>query len=259
MKKVSFGDLRKFADRKMVELYESQTELLGRIDLRALLLRRNPYFLAFEEIGIVSDFIQDALHGLLRAKEEKLFGAFLEELAVFTSSRTCGGRKSVATGIDLEFQNEGTHYLVSVKSGPNWGSGSQQKKQEADFQSARKAIKQAKHTENVQPVLGICYGKTRTNYLHGYLKVVGQNFWYLVSRNENLYTDIVEPLGYRAKQHDSKFRKEHAKIVNLFTKQFLEEFCDDGLINWRKLVEFNSGNLDLKENSERSGKIRKKK
>ncbi len=112
-----------------------------------------------------------------------------------------------------------------------------------------KVLKQSKHIHNVQPVLGICYGKTKTNYLHGYLKVVGQNFWYLISENENLYTDIIEPLGYRAKQHNTKFVKQRAKIINLFTQEFLKEFCDDGVINWKRVVEFNSGNLDIKRES----------
>ncbi|MCP4361921.1 MAG: hypothetical protein GY796_28245, partial [Chloroflexi bacterium] len=45
----------------------------------------------------------------------------------------------------------------------------------------------------------------RTSYLRGYLKVVGQNFWYLISENKDLYTDIIEPIGYRAKQHNEAF------------------------------------------------------
>ena len=164
---------------------------------------------------------------------------------------SCNGRKSAATGIDLEFVSKGTHYLVSVKSGPNWGNSSQQEKQERDFQIAVKVLKQSNRMLNVQPVLGICYGKVKTSYLRGYLKVVGQNFWYLISEDENLYTDIIEPLGYRAKQHNAKFMKQKSKIINLFTQEFLADFCDDGLINWKKLVEFNSGNLDLKKSGEK--------
>jgi len=112
-----------------------------------------------------------------------------------------------------------------------------------------KVLKQSRHTINVLPVLGICYGKVKTSHVRGYLKVVGQNFWYLISEDENLYTDIIEPLGHRAKQHNSKFLKQKSKIVNLFTQQFLTDFCDHGIINWKKLVEFNSGNLDIKQDS----------
>ena len=68
---------------------------------------------------------------------------------------------------------------------------------------------------NVQPTLGICYGKTRTSYMRaGYLKVVGQNFWSLISENKDLYTDIIEPIGYRAKERNESFCAERAKVVN---------------------------------------------
>ena len=98
----------------------------------------------------------------------------------------------------------------------------------------------------MQPVLGICYGKTRTRYLRGYLKVVGQNFWYLISEDKDLYTDIIEPIGYRAKEHNDTFREGKARVTNRFTKKFIEGFCtDSGAIDWVKLVEFNSGNYDL--------------
>lgn len=114
------------------------------------------------------------------------------------------------------------------------------------LQKAVIRVKQSQHGANVQPVLGICYGKTRTNYLRGYLKVVGQNFWYLISENEDLYTDIIEPIGYRAKEHNDAFDKEKAGVVNRFTKEFIDRLCDDtGAIDWVKLVGFNSGNYDL--------------
>jgi len=93
--------------------------------------------------------------------------------------------------------------------------------------------------------------------LRGYLKVVGQNFWYLISEDENLYTDIIEPLGHRAKQHNTKFLKQKSILVNLFTQQFLSDFCDQGVINWKKLVEFNSGNLDLVKRSNQKSKNKK--
>jgi len=34
--------------------------------------------------------------------------------------------------------------------------------------------------------------------------------------------------------------KAYAKVVNQFTLKFAQDFCDDGVINWQKIVEFNS-------------------
>jgi len=40
--------------------------------------------------------------------------------------------------------------------------------------------------------------------------------------------------------------EERAKIINAFTVELLEDFsAHDGAIDWGKLVEFNSGNLDI--------------
>ena len=115
-----------------------------------------------------------------------------------------------------------------------------------DLQKAVIRVKQSRHGANVQSVLGICYGKTRTSYLRGYLKVVGQNFWYLISENKDLYTDIIEPIGHRAKEHNDAFHRDKGRVINRLTKEFIESFCDStGAIDWVRLVEFNSGNYDL--------------
>ncbi len=75
---------------------------------------------------------------------------------------------------------------------------------------------------------------------------MGQNFWYLISQNERLYTDIIEPIGYRAREHNEAFFVEKGKLSNRLTKMFIDRFCDDtGAIDWVRLVEFNSGNFDL--------------
>jgi len=249
MEQVKPEEVRAFVNENISAFHEKKLHSLQSINLKAILKSKNPYLFRAKNITLAGDLVRGILDAFLSSSEEKIFGDFLENLATFIASKTIGGKKSPATGIDLEFSDKGTIYLVSVKSGPNWGNNAQHKKQIQDFQTAVKVLKQSEHTRNVQPVLGICYGKTRTNYLHGYLKVVGQNFWYLISGNEDLYTDIIEPLGHRAKQHNTKFTRQRAKIINLFTQEFLKEFCDDGIINWKKVVEFNSGNLDLKGNT----------
>lgn len=210
------------------------------------LLKKNPYLFKAKNITTAGELITSLLDAFLSSSEEKSFGDFLEGLAVFVAEKTCGGHKSAAPGIDLEFMNDNVHYVVSVKSGPSWGNSSQQDKLEQDFKNAVTRVKQSNRGINVQPVLGICYGKTKTGYLRGYMKVVGQNFWYLISENNNLYIEIIEPVGYRAKEHNDAFLVEKSKVVNRFTKTFLERFCDtSGAINWIKLVEFNSGNFDM--------------
>lgn len=195
MRPLNLDDVVNYVNENIVRFHKNKLRILKSLDLQKILRKKNPYLFRAKNLTVASDLIRDILDAYLSSSEEKLFGDFLEELAIFISEKVCDGRKSAATGIDLEFAHDNTLYLTSIKSGPNWGNSSQQKKQEQDFQNACKVLKQSNRNLNIQPVLGICYGKTKTTYPRGYMKVVGQNFWYLISGNENLYIDIIKPLG----------------------------------------------------------------
>ena len=259
MQELNLEEVNEYVNDNIVKFHENKIKTLQLLNLKTILKKKNPYLYKAKNIMIASDLVIDILEAYLSSSEEKHFGSFLEDLAIFISGKTCKGKKSAATGIDMEFNHKAIHYLVSVKSGPNWGNSSQQNKQEQDFKTAVKVLKQSNHTLNVQPVLGICYGKTKTSFLRGYMKVVGQNFWYLISENKHLYTDIIEPLGYEAKKHNDKFLEQKSKLINSFTEEFLKDFCVDGQIDWVKVVEFNSGNFDLIKNEKpKIGKLKKR-
>jgi len=234
-----------YVNNNIVEFHQRRIKLLEELKLNKL-LTKNPYLFKAKHIQTANDLITGLMDAHLSSSEEKLFGDFLESLAIFIAERTCNGHKSAAQGIDLEFINNNIHHIVSIKSGPNWGNSSQQKRLEQDLRTASMRIMQSNKGINVRPVLGICYGKTKTRHLRGYVKIVGQNFWYLISENENLYIDIIEPIGHRAKEHNESFISEKYKVINRFTKSFIDEFClVDGGINWVKLIQYNSGNFDL--------------
>ncbi len=201
MKSLPLGEVNEFANECIVDFHRKRISSLESLKL-AKLLKKNPYLFKAKNIQTAGQLIGGLLNAFLSSSEEKLFGDFLEDLAIFIAIQTCNGYKSTAPGADLEFENRGVHYVVSIKSGTSWGNSSQQSQLADDLQKAVTRLKQSQHGKNVQPVLGICYGKTRTGYLRGYLKVVGQNFWYLISENKNLYTDIIEPIGYSAKEHN---------------------------------------------------------
>lgn len=245
MKPLDLEQVREYVNENIVDFHNRRGQSLETLKLEKL-LKKNPYLFKAKNITTAAELVSGFLDAFLSSSEEKLFGDYLEDLAIFVASITCDGHKSTAPGVDLEFFNKGIHYVVSVKSGTNWGNSSQQNKLEEDLRNAVVRVRQSRHGVNVQSVLGICYGKTRTSYVRGYLKVVGQNFWYLISENENLYIDIIEPIGYRAKENNDSFHLEKSNIINRFTKLFIDRFCDDkGMIDWVKLVEFNSGNYDL--------------
>ena len=93
---------------------------------------------------------------------------------------------------------------------------------------------------NIQAVNGCCYGREPQPNKAEYLKLCGQEFWEFISGNDQLYLEIIEPLGHRAKERNEQFSDEYARILNVFTNEFYNDFCTDGKIDWESLVKFNS-------------------
>ncbi len=245
MKPIDLAIVSDYVNVNIVDFHTRKIQSLENLTLDKL-LKKNPYLFRAKNLVLPWELMKELLDAFLSSSEEKLFGDFLEDLAIFIASHTCNGHKSTAPGVDLEFEEAGNYYIVSIKSGPNWGNSSQQNKLAEDLQKAAMRVRQSRHGANLQTVLGICYGKTRTSYLRGYLKVVGQNFWYLISSNEDLYTEIIEPIGYEAQRHNEVFHEQKDGVIAKFTKECQERFCDaQGKVDWVKLVEFNSGNFDL--------------
>jgi hypothetical protein len=246
MKSVDIDKIARFVEDNIGRFHESRLRTLQSIDLRKVLTRKNPYLFRAKNVEVASELVTGVLDAYLSSSEEGIFGNFLESLAQFVVSETFRGDKSSTAAMDIDFRRDDVRYIVSVKSGKNWGNSTQHKRLEEDFRKALKVVKQLKGSRRVDAVLGICYGKPETTITDkGYTRIVGQHFWEFISAKETLYTDIIEPLGVKAKEHNQHFLSERARIINIFTRQFTEDFCDDGRINWKRLVEFNSGPLKM--------------
>jgi len=135
-----------------------------------------------------------------------MFGAFLEKLAIFVCKEVFNGTKSPAEGIDLDFTRNKQRYLVSIKSGPNWGNSDQKKRMKNNFTKAKKVLGQ-----NVICVNGCCYGRSRDENKGDYTKKCGQSFWEFISGRPEFYKEIVQPLGIRAKKRMMNLTKNTAK------------------------------------------------
>ena len=245
MEPLDFASVREYVNENVGVFHQGRIDSLRSLDIKRV-VRKNPYLFRAKNILTASELVNGTMDAFLSSSEEERFGTFLEGVAVFIAEQTAGGHKSSAPGVDLEFVNEGVHYIVSVKSGPNWGNASQQDKLEEHLRDAVTRLRQRRLGANVQSVLGICYGKVRTRYLRGYLKLVGQNFWYFISEDKDLYTDIIEPIGYRAKEHNDEYERRKAEVANLLTMEFIGGYCHpSGAIDWPKLVHAACGNYDL--------------
>lgn len=240
MRQINLNDVVNFVEANIGEFHERRAGSLRSLKLSQVLKRKNPYLFKAKNINDAHDLVKLILDAHLSSQEETVFGEFLEKLAIFVCGKVFGGRKSSAEGIDLEFTREKVLFIVSVKSGPNWGNSSQIKRMVDNFKQAKRILRMGNSKANIQAVNGCCYGQENQPDKGDYLKLCGQEFWEFISGNEHLFVDIVEPLGYRAKERNEEFYAEYSRILNLFTQEFMDEFCVNGIIDWDRLVRFNS-------------------
>lgn len=241
MKPLNLNEVTEFVERHIGDFHKTRLEKLGSLKLSKVLKRKNPYLFKAKNILAANDLVQVLLDAHLSSQEETIFGEFLEKLAVFVASKVFDGKKSSAEGIDLEMEIDGITYIIAIKSGPNWGNADQIKKMKANFVRAHRTLRTNNPAANVRAINGCSYGRDTRPEKDTYLKLCGQSFWSFISGNSDLYLDIVEPLGHRAKEKNEAFLEEYSKILNRFSAQFIDEFCDaEGSIDWDKLVRFNS-------------------
>ena len=213
-----------FIRNNLPAFHERRLDSLGKLKLDEVLQRMNPYLFKAKNINTAGGFVRAILDAHLSSQEETIFGALLESVAIYASSITLGGFKSAIEGIDLEFTQDGTRYIVSIKSGPKWANSSQLKKMKENFRKAKVVLRQNKSVKDIVAVNGCCYGRDNKPDKGDYFKFCGEKFWTLISGEESLYLDLIEPLGNKAKQRNEAFHDEYGKAITRFTKVFIEEF-----------------------------------
>lgn len=241
MKKLGLQKIYEYVEKHISIFHQRRLEYVqNKVDLLKILRQKNPYLFKAKNVLTAQDLVKGFLDAFLQSQEETLFGDFIEGLAIFVCDKIYGAKKSELTGVDLEFEKDGTIYIVEIKAGWNWGNSSQIRQLRINFEAAKKSLR-SETGKNVVAVNGCCFGKDNKPDKDGYLKLCGQRFWELISGDKKLYIDIIEPIGYKAKQKNEEFAENYAQIVNKLTLEFSQKFCDDGKINWAKLVEYNSG------------------
>lgn len=241
MKNLNLNDVLQYVENNIGVFHEKRIQSLDNLRLSKILKRKNPYLYKAKNVLTADEIIRSIVDAHLSSSEEGIFGDWLEGLAIFINEKVYGGWKSGIPGVDLEFDYEGRRYIVTIKSGPNWGNSSQIKRLKDDFRTAKKTLRTSNSQMNVVAINGCCYGKERNSDKGDYFKYCGQEFWKFISGEEDLFIEIIEPLGYKAKEKNETFMKSYAQMLNKFTKEFTTNYCkESGEIDWEKLVKFNS-------------------
>lgn len=227
-----------------VGFHDKKIAKLKKLTLDDIIKRKNPYLFKAKNTNSANDFVTAVLDATVSSGEETIFGNFLERVAIFVCERVYGGTKSSTISMDLDFYIDKARYLVSIKSGPNWGNSGQIDAMIKKFNTAKKTLATSGGMAGAHIVCveACCYGKDGVIDKGTHLKLCGQRFWELISGgNESLYKDIIEPLGHKAKEKNDELDLLYTAKANVFTQAFVERFCIKGIIDWEKLIQFNSG------------------
>jgi hypothetical protein len=243
METLNLKDVVRYVEENIGSFHQKRIAGLQDLKLHRVLSKKNPYLFKAKYVLTAQDIIKSLTDAFISSQEETIFGDWLEGLAIFINGLVYKGWKSGIIGIDLEFDKDDTRYIVTIKSGPNWGNSSQIAKLLADFRTAKRTLRTSSSKLNIIAVNGCCYGTENNPDKGEYFKYCGQKFWEFISGDSELYTKIIEPIGHKAKERNDDFMQSYAQMINKFTKEFADNFCKNtGEIDWEKLVQFNSAN-----------------
>jgi hypothetical protein len=241
MRELDIDEVTKYVEENIGVFHQKRIDRLQSLQLKTILKKKNPYLFRAKHLLTAGEIVKSIADAFISSNEETIFGDWLEGLAIFINQKVYNGWKSGIANIDLEFDLDNIRYIVNIKSGPNWGNSSQINKMKTDFKTATRTLRTSNSGMTVVSVNGCCYGVDNRPDKGDYYKYCGQEFWKLISGNENLYTDIIEPLGHKSKENNDNFIESYSKMLNKFTQEFIQHFCSqDGAILWNRIVILNS-------------------
>ena len=220
MKKLNLKDVSQYVEDNIGTFHKKRIAGLGGLKLKTVLGKKNPYLFKAKYILTAQDIIKSLTDAYISSQEETIFGDWLEGLAIFINQKVYQGKKSGILGIDLEFDKDRIRYILTIKSGPNWGNSSQIAKLVADFKRAKITLRTSNSQMNVVPINGCCYGRDNQPDKGDYFKYCGQKFWEFISGDKELFIKIIEPLGHLAKERNDEFIITYSQMINKFTKEF---------------------------------------
>lgn len=217
--------------------------MIGKVDtlnINKVIKRKNPYLFRAKAMNGAAQIVEAILAAFVSSSEETIFGnEFFEPIATVA----VGGKKALAEGIDIMFEQGDAIYAIAVKSGTSVFNAASKKKQLQNFMAAQKLAQQAK--KRFVPIIGYGYGKKNLSSKAEpkiYLELAGQKFWAELTGDDDFYIKLIDYMGALPEKYIERFELSYQKAANRLVKEFTNEFCqDDGSIDWNKLVKFNSG------------------
>lgn len=241
-------EVRRSIAQALESFYGSLIKKIDAIDISTIMKSKNPYLYRSKAMQNAAEIVDSVLQAFVSSSEETIFGnCFFEPIAIAASN----GTKSVAEGIDLEVRDTDNNrlFVVAVKSGTSVFNADSKKKQEDNFNKAKKLATQGKMA--YEPIVGYAYGQKQESgrgKAKIYQEVAGEDFWTMLTGDKDFYKKIISFMGQLPEQYVDQFKKSYANASNRLVRDFSNMFCKvDGSIDWEKLVEYNSSSLERQE------------
>lgn len=236
---MDFGNLVILVHKHLSSFYRRRVEALDRLELKKVLVRKNPYL--FRAVGVhdVGELIQNLLLAYSSSSDETIFGnEFFEPLA----RDLANGKTADGEGVDILVETATRIAAYAVKSGTSIFNSSSRRDQEQSFLKMRNRL--FKTQKQFDPVVGYSYGrKSKTSKkASAFREVAGQAFWEELTGDPDCYIKILQAMQDYPDRHRLEFKVAWDRAVNRFSMEFMLNFMSaDGSINWRALLEYNSG------------------
>lgn len=240
-KTVDFARLAAFVRTHLAAFYRRRIEALDNLELKKVLARKNPYL--FRAVGIkeVGELIHNLLLAYSSSSDETIFGnEFFEPLA----RDLANGKTADGEGVDVLVETPTKISAYAVKSGTAVFNSSSKRDQEKSFLQMRNRL--FKTQKLFDSVVGYSYGRKGrpSRKVSNYREVAGQVFWEELTGDPDCYVKILLAMQNFPEQHRVEFKDAWDRAVNRFSLEFMCNFMsNDGSINWRGLLEYNSGRI----------------
>lgn len=238
---VDFGNLVALVHKHLTSFYRRRIEALDNLELKKVLVRKNPYL--FRAVGIhdVGELIQNILRAYSSSSDETIFGnEFFEPLA----RDLANGKTADGEGVDVLVETATRIAAYAVKSGTSVFNSSSRRDQEQSFLKMRNRL--FKTQKQFDPVVGYSYGRKskEPKKASSFREVAGQSFWEELTGDPDCYVKILQAMQDYPDRHRIEFKAAWERAVNRFSMEFMLNFMsEDGSINWRELLQFNSGSM----------------
>ena len=222
---------------------------LEQLTLTAL-LNKNPYLYQSQGHLRPEDFLDALLAARISSSDETIFGNdFFEPLALW-AAQTAKIKNRVASvsdaaGADISITTPTEYFAISVKSGKNIFNSQSSQGQSSEFSKVQARMK--KLGKAFLPLIGYGYGRNSPREAKAVDKKAGQAFWALLSGEEAFYLRVSDAIGTCAGGHKADFEAAFELKRAALVKQFIIHFTTEpGLIDWHKVVAFNSASTKPK-------------